>query len=44
MVEGREILKLFATVVLSTLRITDLSGGLGGEEFAALLPCRVEEG
>jgi diguanylate cyclase (GGDEF)-like protein len=41
---GDEILKLFATVVLSTLRITDLSGRVGGEEFAALLPCPLEEG
>src|SRR5258706_11134607 len=40
---GDEILKLFATVVLSTLRITDLSGRVGGEEFAALLPCSLEE-
>jgi diguanylate cyclase (GGDEF)-like protein len=41
---GDEILKLFATVVLNTLRITDLSGRIGGEEFAALLPCPLEEG
>ena len=41
---GDEILKLFATVVRSTLRITDLSGRVGGEEFAALLPCPLEEG
>jgi len=41
---GDEILKLFATVVLSTLRITDLSGRVGGEEFAALLPCPLDEG
>src|SRR5882762_6690092 len=41
---GDEIIKLFATVVLSTLRITDLSGRVGGEEFAALLPCPLEEG
>ncbi len=41
---GDEILKLFATVVINTLRISDLSGRIGGEEFAALLPCSLEEG
>jgi diguanylate cyclase (GGDEF)-like protein len=40
---GDEILKLFATIVLGTLRITDLSGRIGGEEFAAFLPCSLEE-
>ena len=33
---GDEILKLFSTVVVSSLRLTDLSGRIGGEEFAAL--------
>jgi diguanylate cyclase (GGDEF)-like protein len=41
---GDEILKLFATVVMTNLRISDLSGRIGGEEFAALLPCSLEEG
>jgi diguanylate cyclase (GGDEF)-like protein len=41
---GDEILKLFSTIVLNTLRISDLSGRIGGEEFAALLPCSLEEG
>ena len=41
---GDEILKLFAAVVINGLRITDLSGRIGGEEFAALLPCALEEG
>jgi diguanylate cyclase (GGDEF)-like protein len=41
---GDEILKLFSTVVVNNLRITDLSGRVGGEEFAALLPCSLEEG
>jgi diguanylate cyclase (GGDEF)-like protein len=41
---GDEILKLFATVMIASLRISDLSGRIGGEEFAALLPCPLEEG
>jgi diguanylate cyclase (GGDEF)-like protein len=41
---GDEILKLFAIVIVNTLRLTDLSGRIGGEEFAALLPCSLEEG
>src|ERR1700752_4966734 len=41
---GDEILKLFAAVVINNLRISDLSGRIGGEEFAALLPCPLEEG
>jgi diguanylate cyclase (GGDEF)-like protein len=40
---GDELLKLFSTVVISSLRISDLSGRIGGEEFAALLPCSLEE-
>jgi len=40
---GDEILKLFAAIVINSLRITDLSGRIGGEEFAALLPCSLEE-
>jgi diguanylate cyclase (GGDEF)-like protein len=41
---GDEILKLFSAVVVNSLRLTDLSGRIGGEEFAALLPCSLEEG
>jgi diguanylate cyclase (GGDEF)-like protein len=41
---GDEILKLFSAVVVNNLRFTDLSGRIGGEEFAALLPCALEEG
>jgi len=40
---GDEILKLFAAVVVGGLRTSDLSGRIGGEEFAALLPCSLEE-
>jgi diguanylate cyclase (GGDEF)-like protein len=41
---GDEILKLFAAVVVKNLRVSDLSGRIGGEEFAALLPCSLDEG
>ncbi|CAL77967.1 putative diguanylate cyclase (GGDEF) [Bradyrhizobium sp. ORS 278] len=41
--EGDEVLKIFADVVVNNLRLTDLSGRIGGEEFAALLPCSIEE-
>jgi diguanylate cyclase (GGDEF)-like protein len=40
---GDEVLKLFASVITGTLRITDLSGRIGGEEFASMLPCALEE-
>jgi diguanylate cyclase (GGDEF)-like protein len=40
---GDEVLKLFASVITHTLRITDLCGRIGGEEFAAMLPCNLEE-
>jgi diguanylate cyclase (GGDEF)-like protein len=40
---GDEVLKLFATVVAANLRISDLIGRIGGEEFAAVLPCSMEE-
>jgi len=41
---GDELLRLFSTIVVNNLRISDLSGRVGGEEFAALLPCSLEEG
>jgi diguanylate cyclase (GGDEF)-like protein len=41
---GDEILKLFSTVIVSNLRFSDLSGRVGGEEFAALLACPLAEG
>lgn len=40
---GDEILRLFADVMTQTLRASDLVGRVGGEEFCALLPCRIEE-
>jgi diguanylate cyclase (GGDEF)-like protein len=40
---GDEILKLFAAVVVNKLRTSDISGRIGGEEFAALLPCSLDE-
>lgn len=40
---GDEMLKLFSIIVATTLRVTDLCGRIGGEEFAAMLPCSVEE-
>ena len=40
---GDEILKMFASTITHTLRTSDLSGRLGGEEFAALLPCSVTD-
>lgn len=40
---GDEILKLFGSVLMHTLRITDIVGRIGGEEFAAVLPCPVDE-
>ncbi len=40
---GDDVLKVFAQTVTDTLRITDLVGRVGGEEFAALLPCDLEE-
>jgi diguanylate cyclase (GGDEF)-like protein len=40
---GDEVIKLFATIVSGSLRISDLCGRIGGEEFAALLPCSIEE-
>ncbi|TAK50001.1 MAG: diguanylate cyclase [Xanthobacteraceae bacterium] len=41
---GDDVLKLFASVLSSNLRITDLVGRVGGEEFAAMLPCSLDEG
>jgi diguanylate cyclase (GGDEF)-like protein len=40
---GDEILKLFAAIVINSLRMSDLSGRIGGEEFAALLTCSLDE-
>lgn len=40
---GDGVLKVFADTAASALRITDLLGRVGGEEFAALLPCTMDE-
>ena len=40
---GDDVLQVFANVVAASLRITDLVGRVGGEEFAALLPCSMDE-
>jgi len=40
---GDEVLKVFASIVTNSLRITDLCGRIGGEEFAALVPCSIDE-
>jgi diguanylate cyclase (GGDEF)-like protein len=40
---GDEILKLFANILVHTLRVTDIVARIGGEEFAALLPCSTED-
>lgn len=40
---GDLILKVFAGLASDMLRATDIVGRLGGEEFAAFLPCTIEE-
>lgn len=40
---GDDVLRVFANVAVGALRVTDLLGRVGGEEFAALLPCGMEE-
>jgi diguanylate cyclase (GGDEF)-like protein len=40
---GDDVLQVFANVAIASLRMTDLLGRVGGEEFAALLPCSIEE-
>jgi diguanylate cyclase (GGDEF)-like protein len=40
---GDDVLKVFANTAAGALRITDLLGRVGGEEFAALLPCAMDE-
>ena len=40
---GDETLKLFASVVSTSMRVNDLIARLGGEEFAALIPGSLED-
>lgn len=40
---GDDVLKIFAGVASDSLRATDIVGRIGGEEFAAFLPCSTEE-
>ncbi len=40
---GDDVLRRFASIVVGNLRLTDLCGRIGGEEFAALLPCSMDE-
>ena len=37
---GDEVLRVFAQVVRSSTRASDIVGRLGGEEFAAIVPSR----
>ena len=41
---GDEVLKLFASIIGTSMRATDFVARLGGEEFAAIIPGRTEEG
>jgi diguanylate cyclase (GGDEF)-like protein len=41
---GDDILQAFAATIGENLRAHDIAGRLGGEEFAAVLPCTLAEG
>jgi diguanylate cyclase (GGDEF)-like protein len=41
---GDDVIKLFASVANSSLRLTDFLVRLGGEEFAAIMPGTLEDG
>jgi diguanylate cyclase (GGDEF)-like protein len=41
---GDEVLRLFASVASTSLRVTDFVARLGGEEFAAIIPGSLDEG
>jgi diguanylate cyclase (GGDEF)-like protein len=41
---GDEVLRMFASVASTNMRVTDFLARLGGEEFAAIVPGTLEEG
>jgi diguanylate cyclase (GGDEF)-like protein len=41
---GDDVLKLFASVASTSMRVTDFVARLGGEEFAAIIPGALDEG
>jgi diguanylate cyclase (GGDEF)-like protein len=41
---GDEVLRLFASVASTNIRVTDFLARLGGEEFAAIVPGTLDEG
>jgi diguanylate cyclase (GGDEF)-like protein len=41
---GDEVLRLFASVATTNMRVTDFIARLGGEEFAAIVPGTLDEG
>ncbi|HEY1543932.1 MAG TPA: GGDEF domain-containing protein [Xanthobacteraceae bacterium] len=41
---GDEVLRLFASVAATNMRVTDFVARLGGEEFAAMIPGTLDEG
>jgi diguanylate cyclase (GGDEF)-like protein len=41
---GDDVLKLFASVASTNMRVTDFVARLGGEEFAAIIPGSLDEG
>jgi len=41
---GDEVLRLFASIATTNMRVTDFIARLGGEEFAAIVPGTLDEG